>query len=113
MNLVALVLWGLVTKVISRNILYKSLKPSIIITIPHYVDAWEPLTTIQLSGCIAEVGFCKKRDILSANNSTTVYILKQHVMSTHYNQEMAVVQVSAHELSISSPATGLLNFIIL
>ena len=70
------------------------------------LEAWEPVTTIQLSGCINEVGFCKKRDIISANNSTSVFILKQHVMSTHYNQEMAVVQISAHELSISSHNTG-------
>ena len=82
-----------------------------IVTI-HPVEAWEPLTTIQLSGCISEVAFCKKRDILSANNSTSVYILKQHVMSTHYNQEMAVVQVSAHELSISSYVTGIIRVII-
>lgn len=45
-------------------------------------------------------------NLLAANNSTTVLILCEHLMSAHYRQQMAAVQLTPTQLSITQFSTG-------
>lgn len=45
-------------------------------------------------------------NLLGANNSNTVLILCEHVMSAHYSQQVAAVQLTPTQLSITQFSTG-------
>lgn len=45
-------------------------------------------------------------NLLAANNSNTVLILCEHVMSAHYSQQVAAVQLTPTQLSITQFSTG-------
>lgn len=45
-------------------------------------------------------------NLLAANNSNTVLILCEHVMSAHFSQQVAAVQLTPTQLSITQFATG-------
>lgn len=43
---------------------------------------------------------------MAANNSKTVLILCEHVMSAHYSQQVAAVQLTPTQLSVTHFTTG-------
>lgn len=45
-------------------------------------------------------------NLLAANNSNTVLILCEHLMSAHFSQQVAAVQLTPTQLSITQFATG-------
>lgn len=45
-------------------------------------------------------------NLLAANNSNTVLILCEHLMSAHYSQQMAAVQLTPTQLSVAQFSTG-------
>lgn len=45
-------------------------------------------------------------NLLAANNSNTVLILCEHLMSAHYSQQVAAVQLTPVQLSITQFSTG-------
>lgn len=45
-------------------------------------------------------------NLLGANNSDTVLILLEHVMSAHYGQQVAAVQLTPKQLSITQFSSG-------
>lgn len=45
-------------------------------------------------------------NLLGANNSDTVLILFEHVMSAHYSQQVAAVQLTPKQLSITQFSSG-------
>lgn len=45
-------------------------------------------------------------NLLAANNSNTVLILCEHLMSAHYSQQMAAVQLTPTQLSVTQFSTG-------
>lgn len=46
-------------------------------------------------------------NLLAANNSNTVLILCEHVMSAHFSQQVAAVQLTPTQLSITHFTTGM------
>lgn len=46
-------------------------------------------------------------NLLAANNSNTVMILCEHVMSAHFSQQVAAVQLTPTQLSITQFSTGM------
>lgn len=62
-----------------------------------------PLTAVPL-GSVFQWG--SSLNLLGANNSDTVLILFEHVMSVHYGQQVAAVQLTPKQLSIAQFSSG-------
>lgn len=63
----------------------------------------QPLTAALL-GFVFQWG--SSLNLLGANNSDTVLILFEHVMSAHYGQQVAAVQLSPKQLSVIQFSSG-------
>lgn len=64
----------------------------------------EPPLTLEPLGLVFQWG--SSLNLLGANNSDTVLILSEHVMSAHYGQQVAAVQLTPKQLSITQFSSG-------
>ncbi|XP_035468905.1 intraflagellar transport protein 140 homolog [Scophthalmus maximus] len=68
---------------------------------------WKLQTPTEIQGNITQIQWGSSLNLLAANNSNTVLILCEHVMSAHFSQQVAAVQLTPTQLSITQYATGL------
>lgn len=64
----------------------------------------EPALTVEPLGLVFQWG--SSLNLLGANNSDTVLILFEHVMSAHYGQQVAAVQLTPKQLSVTQFSSG-------
>ncbi|XP_062847169.1 intraflagellar transport protein 140 homolog isoform X2 [Trichomycterus rosablanca] len=62
---------------------------------------WKLQTPIELQGNITQLQWGSSLQLLAVCNSRTVLILSEHVMSSHYRQQVAAVQLSPTQLSLN------------
>ncbi|KAF5894331.1 intraflagellar transport protein, partial [Clarias magur] len=67
---------------------------------------WRLQTPTELQGNITQLQWGSSLHLLAVCNSTTVLILSEHVMSSHYSQQGAAVQVSPTQLSLTCFSTN-------
>ncbi|XP_034716265.1 intraflagellar transport protein 140 homolog isoform X1 [Etheostoma cragini] len=67
---------------------------------------WKLQTPTEIEGNVTELQWGSSLNLLVANNSNTVLILCEHVMSAHFSQQVAAVQLTPTQLSITQFTTG-------
>ncbi|XP_068610701.1 intraflagellar transport protein 140 homolog [Brachionichthys hirsutus] len=67
---------------------------------------WKLQTPAEIEGNIIQLQWGSSLNLLAANNSNTVVILSEHVMSAHYSQQVATVQLGPTQLSVNQFDTG-------
>ncbi|XP_061911877.1 intraflagellar transport protein 140 homolog [Entelurus aequoreus] len=68
---------------------------------------WKLQTPTEIEGNVSQLQWGSNLNLLAANNSNTVVILHEHVMSAHCSQQVAAVQLTPTQLSITQFHTGL------
>ncbi|XP_077482190.1 intraflagellar transport protein 140 homolog isoform X1 [Stigmatopora argus] len=68
---------------------------------------WKLQTPTEIEGNVIQLQWGSSLNLLAANNSNTVVILHEHVMSAHCSQQVAAVQLTPTQLSITQFHTGL------
>ncbi|XP_010618814.1 intraflagellar transport protein 140 homolog isoform X3 [Fukomys damarensis] len=69
-------------------------------------DTWVPQTPTELEGNITQIKWGSRKNLLAVNNVTSVVILREQAMSSHFHQQVASVQVSPSLLSVSFLSLG-------
>ncbi|XP_069036914.1 intraflagellar transport protein 140 homolog isoform X2 [Lepisosteus oculatus] len=64
-------------------------------------DQWLLQTPTEIEGNITQLKWGSSLNILAANNLSTVLILSEHVMSAHFSQQVAAVQLAPNQLSLN------------
>ncbi|XP_015230607.1 PREDICTED: intraflagellar transport protein 140 homolog [Cyprinodon variegatus] len=67
---------------------------------------WKLQTPTEVDGNVIQLQWGSNQNLLAANNSKTVLILCEHVMSAHFSQQVAAVQLTPTQLSITQFTTG-------
>ncbi|XP_061563720.1 intraflagellar transport protein 140 homolog [Cololabis saira] len=67
---------------------------------------WKLQTPTEIEGNVTLLQWGSSLNLLAANNSKTVLILCEHMMSAHFSQQVAAVQLTPTQLSISNFSTG-------
>uniref|UniRef100_A0A3Q3ICS2 Uncharacterized protein n=1 Tax=Monopterus albus TaxID=43700 RepID=A0A3Q3ICS2_MONAL len=67
---------------------------------------WKLQTPTELGGNVTQLQWGSSLNLLAANNLNTVLILCEHVMSAHCSQQVAAVQLTPSQLSITQFTTG-------
>ncbi|KAK9530529.1 hypothetical protein VZT92_012025 [Zoarces viviparus] len=67
---------------------------------------WKLQTPTEIEGNVIQLQWGTSLNLLAANNSNTVRILCEHVMSAHFGQQVAAVQLTPTQLSITLFTTG-------
>uniref|UniRef100_A0A3P8W0R8 Intraflagellar transport 140 n=1 Tax=Cynoglossus semilaevis TaxID=244447 RepID=A0A3P8W0R8_CYNSE len=67
---------------------------------------WKLQTPTEIQGNVTQLQWGSSLNLLAANNTNTVLILCEHVMSAHFSQQLAAVQLTPTQLSISQFSTG-------
>ncbi|XP_023267040.1 intraflagellar transport protein 140 homolog isoform X1 [Seriola lalandi dorsalis] len=67
---------------------------------------WKLQTPTEIQGNVTQLQWGSSINLLAANNSNTVLILCEHVMSAHFSQQVAAVQLTPTQLSIAQFTTG-------
>uniref|UniRef100_A0A667XJ74 Intraflagellar transport 140 n=1 Tax=Myripristis murdjan TaxID=586833 RepID=A0A667XJ74_9TELE len=68
---------------------------------------WKLQTPTEIEGNVIQLRWGSSLNLLAANSSSTVLILCEHVMSAHFSQQVAAVQVTPSQLSIAQYNTGM------
>ncbi|XP_068100486.1 intraflagellar transport protein 140 homolog isoform X2 [Hyperolius riggenbachi] len=69
-------------------------------------ENWKLKTPTELEGNIAQIQWGSSKNLLAVNNLSSVLVLSEHVMSSHFRQQVAAVQVAPSQLSITYFSTG-------
>ncbi|KAM5328101.1 intraflagellar transport protein 140 homolog isoform 1-T2 [Glossophaga mutica] len=69
-------------------------------------DRWILQTSTELEGNIAQIKWGSRKNLLAVNNFSSVVILSEQAMSSHFHQQVAVVQTAPSLLSVSFLSTG-------
>ncbi|KAL7372671.1 hypothetical protein ABVT39_020471 [Epinephelus coioides] len=67
---------------------------------------WKLQTPTETEGNVIQLQWGSSLNLLAANNSNTVLILCEHVMSAHFSQQVAAVQLAPTQLSITQFTSG-------
>ncbi|XP_071318478.1 intraflagellar transport protein 140 homolog [Trachinotus anak] len=67
---------------------------------------WKLQTPTEIQGNVTQLQWGSSLNLLAANNSNTVLILCEHVMSAHFSQQVAAVQLTPTQLSITQFSSG-------
>ncbi|KAM7381798.1 hypothetical protein PAMA_012582 [Pampus argenteus] len=67
---------------------------------------WKLQTPTEIEGNVTHLQWGSSLNLLAANNSNMVLILCEHVMSAHFSQQVAAVQLTPTQLSITHFTTG-------
>ncbi|KAF6124811.1 intraflagellar transport 140 [Phyllostomus discolor] len=70
-------------------------------------DRWILQTPTELEGNITQIKWGSRKNLLAVNNLSSVVILSEQAMSSHFHQQVAVVQTSPSLLSVSFLSTGM------
>ncbi|NWY05934.1 IF140 protein, partial [Nothoprocta ornata] len=69
-------------------------------------DRWKLQAPTELDGNITQIQWGSRRNLLAVNNINSVVILSEQAMSSHFNQQVAVVQVSPNLFNVTFFSTG-------
>ncbi|KAM8960405.1 intraflagellar transport protein 140 homolog [Pelodytes ibericus] len=69
-------------------------------------DSWKLKTPTELEGNITQIKWGSSRNLLAVNNLNSVLTLSEHVMSSHFNQQVAAIQVAPTQLNLTYFNTG-------
>uniref|UniRef100_A0A8C3IG82 Intraflagellar transport protein 140 homolog n=1 Tax=Chrysemys picta bellii TaxID=8478 RepID=A0A8C3IG82_CHRPI len=69
-------------------------------------DRWKLQTPTELEGNITQIKWGSRKNLLAVNNMNSVVILSEQAMSSHFHQQVAVVQVSPNLLNVTFFSTG-------
>lgn len=67
---------------------------------------WKLQTPTEVEGNVIQLQWGSSLNLLAANNSNTVRILCERVMSAHFSQQVAAVQLTPTQLSVTLFTTG-------
>ncbi|XP_033963084.1 intraflagellar transport protein 140 homolog [Pseudochaenichthys georgianus] len=67
---------------------------------------WKLQTPTEIDGNVLQLQWGSNLNLLAANNSTTVLILCEHVMSAHFSQQVAAVQLTPTQLNVTQFSSG-------
>ncbi|KAM3859666.1 intraflagellar transport protein 140 homolog [Diretmus argenteus] len=67
---------------------------------------WKLQTPTEIEGNVIQLQWGSNVNLLAANASTTVLILCEHVMSAHFSQQVAAVQLTPSQLSVTQFTTA-------
>uniref|UniRef100_UPI0037E973A2 intraflagellar transport protein 140 homolog isoform X1 n=1 Tax=Semicossyphus pulcher TaxID=241346 RepID=UPI0037E973A2 len=67
---------------------------------------WKLQTPTEVEGNVTQLQWGSSLNLLAANNSNTVLILCEHMMSAHFSQQVAAVQLTPTQLSITQFPAG-------
>ncbi|XP_063474472.1 intraflagellar transport protein 140 homolog isoform X3 [Symphalangus syndactylus] len=70
-------------------------------------DRWALQTPTELQGNITQIQWGSRKNLLAVNNVISVAILSERAMSSHFNQQVAAVQVSPSLLNVCFLSTGI------
>ncbi|XP_053132123.1 intraflagellar transport protein 140 homolog [Hemicordylus capensis] len=65
-------------------------------------DRWKLQAPTELKGNIVQIKWGSKKNLLAVNTTSSVVILSEQAMSSHFHQQVAVVQVSPNLFNIAS-----------
>ncbi|XP_029977413.1 intraflagellar transport protein 140 homolog isoform X2 [Sphaeramia orbicularis] len=66
---------------------------------------WKLQPPTEIEGNVTQLQWGSSLNLLAANNSNTILILHEHLMSAHFSQQMAAVQLTPTQLSITQFST--------
>ncbi|MGH0149767.1 UNVERIFIED_CONTAM: hypothetical protein FKN15_049586 [Acipenser sinensis] len=69
-------------------------------------DQWKLQTPAQLEGNVIQLQWGSSMNLLAVITVSTVQILCEHVMSSHFSQQVAAVQLKPNQLCLSDFSTG-------
>ncbi|XP_011289030.2 intraflagellar transport protein 140 homolog isoform X1 [Felis catus] len=69
-------------------------------------DGWAVQTPTELEGNITHIKWGSRKGLLAVNSISSVVILSEQAMCSHFHQQVAVVQTSPSLLSVSFLSTG-------
>ncbi|XP_050824031.1 intraflagellar transport protein 140 homolog isoform X1 [Gopherus flavomarginatus] len=69
-------------------------------------DRWKLQTPTELEGNIIQIKWGSRKNLLAVNNMSSVVILSEQAMSSHFHQQVAVVQVSPNLFNVTFFGTG-------
>uniref|UniRef100_A0A452HFT6 Intraflagellar transport protein 140 homolog n=1 Tax=Gopherus agassizii TaxID=38772 RepID=A0A452HFT6_9SAUR len=69
-------------------------------------DRWKLQTPTELEGNITQIKWGSRKNLLAVNNMSSVVILSEQAMSSHFHQQVAVVQVSPNLFNMTFFGTG-------
>ncbi|XP_071976358.1 intraflagellar transport protein 140 homolog isoform X2 [Engystomops pustulosus] len=69
-------------------------------------ECWKLNTPTELEGNITQITWGSSKNLLAVNNLSSVLVLSEHVMSSHFHQQVAAIQVAPSQLSITYFSTG-------
>nr|XP_030728048.1 intraflagellar transport protein 140 homolog isoform X4 [Globicephala melas] len=69
-------------------------------------DRWTLQIPTELEGNITQIKWGSRKSLLAVNSISSVLILREQAMSSHFHQQVAAVQVSPSLLSVSFLSTG-------
>ncbi|XP_028905060.1 intraflagellar transport protein 140 homolog [Ornithorhynchus anatinus] len=69
-------------------------------------DRWSLQTPTELEGNITQIKWGSRKNLLAANNLSSVVILSEQATSSHFHQQVAVVQVSPSLLNVTFLFSG-------
>ncbi|XP_058567113.1 intraflagellar transport protein 140 homolog [Neofelis nebulosa] len=70
-------------------------------------DRWAVQTPTELEGNITQIKWGSRKSLLAVNSISSVVILSEQAMCSHFHQQVAVVQTSPSLLSVSFLSTGM------
>ncbi|KAL0984320.1 hypothetical protein UPYG_G00139910 [Umbra pygmaea] len=73
---------------------------------PDTKAQWKLQTPTEVQGNVSQLQWGSSLNLLAANSLSRVLILCEHVMSAHYSQQVAAVQVSPTQLSLTMFSTN-------
>nr|KAF6489671.1 intraflagellar transport 140 [Molossus molossus] len=69
-------------------------------------DRWHLQAPTELEGNITQIKWGSRKNLLAVNNISSVVILSEQAMLSHFHQQVAVVQISPSLLHVSFLSTG-------
>ncbi|XP_067407526.1 intraflagellar transport protein 140 homolog isoform X3 [Emydura macquarii macquarii] len=72
-------------------------------------DRWKLQTPTELEGNITQIKWGSRKNLLAVNNISSVVILSEQAMSSHFHQQVAVVQVSPNLFNVTFFSTGAMH----
>ncbi|XP_028562119.2 intraflagellar transport protein 140 homolog isoform X1 [Podarcis muralis] len=70
-------------------------------------DSWKLQAPTELEGNIIQMQWGSKKNLLAVNTGSSVAILNEQAMLSHFHQQVAVVQISPNLFNITSFSTGM------
>ncbi|XP_069761379.1 intraflagellar transport protein 140 homolog isoform X2 [Narcine bancroftii] len=70
-------------------------------------NQWKLQAPIDLEGNIIQLKWGSSKNLLSVNTTGTVLILSEQMMSAHFNQQVAAIQVAPNQLSLVFFSSGI------